>query len=280
MPPDPSSSPSKYHAVAAELRAQILAGELKPGDRLDTQIALADFYGTARMTIQQALRQLKAEGLITSQQGSGVFVADRTPKPVDVRPHIEEALAQGWLSIDFVGFTAETLYGALSEPLDQIRSRRWSPRTVKIRLLLPDMDTHLSLPAAVDGEPEVSAAARARMAGITAHYTGELKRTIEELSDLAHIPESSVETRVLRGAPMSKIYIINNAKVLTGFYPVREAHITVKDEKRAFYDPMGKDAALFTYVLDDDPESPDSRYVNEVRRWFDSVWPTIAKARP
>ncbi|MGH3518554.1 MAG: GntR family transcriptional regulator [Haloechinothrix sp.] len=43
-------------------------------------------YGVAGMTVQQAIRILRDEGLIVSRQRSGVFVRERTQRPVDLAP--------------------------------------------------------------------------------------------------------------------------------------------------------------------------------------------------
>lgn len=73
------------------LRARILTGEYEPGGQLPSQAALSEEFGVARMTIQQALRILEDDGLVSSRQGSGMFARERTAKPVGLRPHIEQA---------------------------------------------------------------------------------------------------------------------------------------------------------------------------------------------
>jgi DNA-binding GntR family transcriptional regulator len=55
------------------------------------QQELATQYGVARMTVQQALKLLRDEGLIVSRIGSGVYVRDRADQAVGLRPHIEQA---------------------------------------------------------------------------------------------------------------------------------------------------------------------------------------------
>jgi hypothetical protein len=42
------------------------------------------------------------------------------------------------------------------------------------------------------------------------------------------------------------------------------------------YDLMGKDTALFHYATDDDPASMASQYVDQARRWFDTLWNTVS----
>lgn len=68
-----------YVQIADDLRTQIDAGELSPGDRLPSGRELATTYGVAPMTIQHALRILREEGRIQTWQGRGAFVADGTP---------------------------------------------------------------------------------------------------------------------------------------------------------------------------------------------------------
>src|SRR3954454_16469128 len=142
-----------YQQVAAALRASILTRKVEPGDRLPSQAELAKRYGVARMTIQQALRILKDEGLVASRQGSGMFVRERTARPVGLRPHIEQAFEQEQVRIDFSGYTAETLHNAIQEPLDKIRDGRLTPRSVRLRLLLSDMTRPIALPSRAGDEP-------------------------------------------------------------------------------------------------------------------------------
>ena len=71
---DPDDSRAPYLQVAGLLRAAILTGRYAPGDRLPSGPELATQLGVARMTVQQAIRLLRSEGLVVSRQGSGVFV--------------------------------------------------------------------------------------------------------------------------------------------------------------------------------------------------------------
>jgi GntR family transcriptional regulator len=71
---NPADPRPLYQQLAAELRAQITSGELRPGDRVPTEGALADRYATSRNTVRLAFDALRVEGLIVSQQGRGSFV--------------------------------------------------------------------------------------------------------------------------------------------------------------------------------------------------------------
>lgn len=71
---DHESHEPPYLQLARQLRDAITDGTLAPGERLPSGPTLASDLGISRATVQQALRQLKADGLVTSRSGSGVFV--------------------------------------------------------------------------------------------------------------------------------------------------------------------------------------------------------------
>lgn len=63
----------QLHAI---LRARIEAGELAPGDRLPSIVALAQEYGVAHTTARKSLTALQDDGLVVSSP-MGSFVAER-----------------------------------------------------------------------------------------------------------------------------------------------------------------------------------------------------------
>lgn len=265
-----------YQQVAAALRAAILTRKIEPGEKLPSQAELTQRYGVARMTIQQALRILKDEGLVSSRQGSGMYVRERTARPVGLRPHVEKAFEQPDVRIDFSGYTAETLHGMIAEPLDRVREGRLSPQSIRIRLLLSDMERPLALPVSVDNDPETSGPVRERMAGISARHAGAITDTIEELADLGLVADATVETRLHGSAPLFKAFVLNGTDVFFGYYPVVRHEVRIDGKKQAIFDPMGKDAVMFQHTDDGDPESMGSLFVAQTIGWFDSLWNTIA----
>lgn len=62
-------------AVREELRRAISAGELPPGIQL-RQDELAERFGTSRIPVREALRQLEAEGFVTFLPNRGAVVSD------------------------------------------------------------------------------------------------------------------------------------------------------------------------------------------------------------
>lgn len=75
-----SHEPPIYRRIADSLRARILSGELRDGDRLPGENALMAEYAIARATARQALAVLINEGLAVPKRGSGVYV--RLFKPI------------------------------------------------------------------------------------------------------------------------------------------------------------------------------------------------------
>lgn len=66
----------KFREIAEHFRGRILGGELRPGDEVPSERALALEYGISRPTATRALELLRHEGLVYSIQGSGTYVSD------------------------------------------------------------------------------------------------------------------------------------------------------------------------------------------------------------
>ncbi|MCW3158634.1 GntR family transcriptional regulator [Micropruina sonneratiae] len=274
---DPDDPRPPYVQVATRLRAAILTGRVAPGERLPSQTELAKRYGVARMTVQQALRLLKDEYLVVSRQGSGVFARQRMERPVGIRPHIEAAFTEDAVTIDFAGYTGETLAGSLLEPIDKIRDGRLHPSTITLRMMLADMSRPIAIPSRAGETPGDDPRIRQRMAKTTDRYAGGLAESLNELQQLGLVAEVQVAIRVHSAAPLFKLYLINHHEAFIGFYPVHTRTLTISGEAVPAFDVLGKDAHLFHHSADTDPESLGSLYVTEMENWFESVWHTIAR---
>ncbi|MFC7548064.1 TetR/AcrR family transcriptional regulator C-terminal domain-containing protein [Plantactinospora sp. GCM10030261] len=71
-----------YRRIVAELRRQILAGELAPGDRAPSVRRVARDWGVALATATRAMATLREEGYLRARPRVGTVVADRAGKPV------------------------------------------------------------------------------------------------------------------------------------------------------------------------------------------------------
>jgi DNA-binding transcriptional regulator YhcF (GntR family) len=276
-PLDPDDPRPPFQQVANALRAAIRTRRFEPGEKLPSLNELSKGYGVSLMTVQKAIGVIRDEGLIISRQGKGSFVRQRTERAVGLRPHIEQAFEQSRVTIDFAGFTGETLAGAIQEPLDKIRVGRLTPEEVTIRVLLPDLTAPMGLPALAStaaDDPRV----RTRMEGITRRANETLFEALHELAELQLVRSASVQVRVFQTSPLFKLYIINGEEVFFGFYPVREHKVMIDREPTAILDPMGKDATLFHFAASEDDSSVSSQYVTEAQTWFDSVWESVGRS--
>lgn len=64
-----------YYQLADDLKQQIEAGELKPGDAMPSESQLVSEYGISRVTVRRGLAILLEAGLIETVKGIGNFVA-------------------------------------------------------------------------------------------------------------------------------------------------------------------------------------------------------------
>ncbi|SMO80435.1 FadR/GntR family transcriptional regulator [Paracoccus laeviglucosivorans] len=71
---------SRVTELVAALRGRIERGEYRPGDKLPTEPLLSAEFGVSRTVIREAVAALRADGLLLSRQGSGVFVLE-PPQP-------------------------------------------------------------------------------------------------------------------------------------------------------------------------------------------------------
>ncbi len=70
-------TPPKYAQVIEELRRRIESGEYPPGSLLPSEHQLSEEFQIARPTVVRALRVLRDDGWIETQQGKGSFVRGR-----------------------------------------------------------------------------------------------------------------------------------------------------------------------------------------------------------
>jgi DNA-binding GntR family transcriptional regulator len=70
-------TPPKYAQVIDEIRRRIESGEYPPGSMLPSEHQLSDEFRIARPTVVRALRVLRDDGWIETQQGKGSFVRGR-----------------------------------------------------------------------------------------------------------------------------------------------------------------------------------------------------------
>jgi DNA-binding GntR family transcriptional regulator len=78
-------------AIAADLRNGILAGDYAPGMRV-RQEELAARFGTSRIPVREALKELESEGLVSLRPNSGAWIAQIDPEHRDELYKIRERI--------------------------------------------------------------------------------------------------------------------------------------------------------------------------------------------
>jgi GntR family transcriptional regulator, histidine utilization repressor len=86
-----------FEEVKFFLKQGLEKGTWRPGQKMPSEPDLTGRFGVARMTVNRALKELQAEGLIERRQGVGTFAAQlhRVSSSLTIRDIHEEILARG-----------------------------------------------------------------------------------------------------------------------------------------------------------------------------------------
>ena len=120
----PKAVAHKRRRIATSLRE--LIASLEVGDRLPSGPELVRHFGVARSTIEAAVSELAAEGLIVRRQGAGTFVAKMVPSEATRRTHVNRiAIVSAHLS------PTREIFGAMAAGLEaQIRNNGYEPALI------------------------------------------------------------------------------------------------------------------------------------------------------
>jgi len=70
-----------FRQIASLIRTAIEAGLYRDGDQIPPEAELIAHFAVARMTVRNAINQLRIEGLLRSEHGRGVFVCNPAVRP-------------------------------------------------------------------------------------------------------------------------------------------------------------------------------------------------------
>ncbi|MFF8813317.1 GntR family transcriptional regulator [Streptomyces pactum] len=99
--PDAVDRRSLHERIAADLRDEIMSGDLGPGARLPTTAQLKERFGASNATVQKALQLLKEEGLAVGRAGAAVTVREhrqRTMRPAAYMAPVGPDEPYRWIS--------------------------------------------------------------------------------------------------------------------------------------------------------------------------------------
>ncbi|HUH96643.1 MAG TPA: FadR/GntR family transcriptional regulator [Anaerolineales bacterium] len=68
-----------YQRIVEQIEYRIVAGELKVGDQLPSERELAEQFAVSRIAVREAVKALRATGLVEIRPGRGTFITNDTP---------------------------------------------------------------------------------------------------------------------------------------------------------------------------------------------------------
>jgi DNA-binding GntR family transcriptional regulator len=93
---DRTSRVPLYFQLAQQLEDAIRDGQLRPGDRIDTETELAQRLGLGRPTVRQAVQELVSKGLLVRRRGVGTqVVAAQVHRPLELTSLFDDLASAG-----------------------------------------------------------------------------------------------------------------------------------------------------------------------------------------
>lgn len=108
---DPESTRSLFEQIAASVRAEVLAGRLRPGDRLPAAREVAEAIDVNVHTVLRAYQELRAEGLVDLRRGRGAVVSAAAEPLAELADDIAELVRRGAR----LGLTPATIAALIKE---------------------------------------------------------------------------------------------------------------------------------------------------------------------
>lgn len=152
---------------------------------------------------------------------------------------VSEAFHARKVEISFLGYTGETLYHELYHRLEDLFDNPGPTRKVLVRMLVPDFEQPMTVPARVgpDDRPVDDPAFRERMLRRCAEYDQILSDMADRLNGTGRLVVEC-EYRCYPGIPRDKICIFNRTQVLHGLYDI-SARMRLQHMGPEYYDPKG-----------------------------------------
>lgn len=117
---NPKSPLPIYQQIAEGVRESVAAGIYEPGDPLPSLRAMALQVKVNPNTVQRAYDELAREGLIYSQRGKGLFVAEQAAEDAQkrARDSVRQSFAEGIRTGRSAGLSEDDLQELFAECLD------------------------------------------------------------------------------------------------------------------------------------------------------------------
>ena len=254
------------------------------GAFLPSQRELAEEFAVSRDTVQRVLRDLVREGWVQTRQGSGTRVVKtmriRSGDParqgqMSLAPLLSEAFERREVALDVYTLTSETLSAHFLIQAERIFSGQISPRSVRVRILLPAGDRPLPYPSVV-GDPS-DRRLWDRLDTITHQHITSLERMFADMRVRGAVEDVALDIKRSPLFPAFKLYLLNGTQALMGPYEVVEHPIVLDTgEEVQALDVLGLGATLTHYTRNDDFNAVGTVFVDSWQSWFNSVWDRLA----
>ncbi|MEM7798299.1 MAG: GntR family transcriptional regulator, partial [Chloroflexota bacterium] len=76
-PFQPKPRPNAVNDVIEAIQQALQSGQLQPNERLPSETRLGEQLGVGRGTIREAMKMLKAMGVVEVRQGDGTYISNR-----------------------------------------------------------------------------------------------------------------------------------------------------------------------------------------------------------
>jgi GntR family transcriptional repressor for pyruvate dehydrogenase complex len=128
-----------YEIIVVQLSELIQDGTLRPGERLPPERELAAQLQVSRASVREALRSLELQGLLSSRQGSGTFIAAIS----------QEELLRAFARLTEEGQTLRDIFELrflLEPPIAAMAARRATPQDIaRLEATLKEQEQQIHL---------------------------------------------------------------------------------------------------------------------------------------
>ena len=249
---------AKYERITTDLRRAIATGELKPGDPLPPQPALAERYRVSLPTVQQALGILEGEGLIDQIQGVGTRVRKPPRRQVRRKPDryqweknqarasLDERSQTGavehdtGLEVDDLEFSAEYDEVLANDDLARVFSidpgtkllrRRYSTR-VKSEDIALSLSTSYLVHEVVAGNPALLDVSNEPWPGGTQHQLSTVGIELDSITDeIRARPPRNGETDALGVGPGVAVLVLRKTSADTSGRVVEMSDVVMPGDR-------------------------------------------------
>ena len=122
---DNQSGEAFYRQIVEQVKYQIAAGQIQPGQKLPSIRELASELSINTRTVVKAYEQLRADGLAVMRQGQGVFVTEnQAVSPSGLRQsQIEEMAKRLFAEGRRIGATKEEIMRVIEQVASRIQEK-------------------------------------------------------------------------------------------------------------------------------------------------------------